>query len=148
MFNFDPSQMDPKVLMQMSELVRQLPPDKLNRMQSLMHNMMAGFDVSKDLEEFEKSLPPGFREKLMAIVGSNPSAFAGAGPAAAAAGGIRPPSVSMTGSSSTSSTASTSSTTSADLPGSLREARLTILRAVADGRMSPDEAERLLFSEG
>jgi hypothetical protein len=153
MFNFDPSQMDPKVLMQMSELVRQLPPEKLNRMQSLMHNMMAGFDVSKDLEEFEKSLPPGFREKLMAIVGSNPSAFAGAGPAAAT-GGIRPPSVSMTGSSSsssatsTTSTSSASSTSSTDLPGSLREARLTILRAVADGRMSPDEAERLLFSEG
>ncbi len=136
MFNFDPSQMDPKVLMQMSELVRQLPPEKLNRMQSLMHNMMAGYDVSKDLEEFEKSLPPGFREKLMGIVSSQPNAFAGT------MGGAKPPGA------STIQPPSSSTDSSSALPGNLREARLTILRAVAEGHMSPDEAERLLFSEG
>jgi hypothetical protein len=144
--NFDPSKMDPKLLMQMSELVRQLPPDKLNKMQSLMHNMMAGFDVQKDLEEFERGLPPGFREKLLAIIGQNPSAFMGGmGPgmgadAGSAPGGatIQPPSVSMTGATQAESVAP---------PANLREARLTILRAVADGRMSPDEAEKLLFSE-
>jgi len=137
MFNFDPSQMDPKVLMQMSELVRQLPPDKLNRMQSLMHNMMAGIDVSKDLEEFEKTLPPGFREKLLTIVSSSPNAFAGApgmspgmsrGAAAPVASTIQPP-------------------LSAEAPKDLREARLTILRAVAEKQISPDEAEQLLFGE-
>src|SRR4051794_8174987 len=129
MFNFDPSQMDPKVLMQMSELVRQLPPDKLNRMQSLMHNMMAGIDVTKDLEEFERGLPPGFREKLLAIVSSQPNAFAGAST-------IQSPSSTMS---------SVAESPRATEPGSLHEARLTILRAVADGRMTPDEAERLLF---
>ena len=146
--NFDPSKMDPKMLMQMSELVRQLPPDKLNKMQSLMHNMMAGFDVQKELEEFEKTLPPGFREKLLAIVGQNPSAFMGAagpgmgmggaaGDAAGSSGAaIQPPSVSMTGQAE-----------NAAPPANLREARLTILRAVADGRISPDEAEKLLFAE-
>jgi hypothetical protein len=144
MFNFDPSQMDPKVLMQMSELVRQLPPDKLNRMQSLMHNMMAGFDVSKDLEEFEKSLPPGFREKLLAIVSSQPNAFAGAMGGAKGMGGatIQPPSSTVT------TTGATIDTSSAEAPKNLHEARLTILRAVAQGHMTPDEAEKLLFSEG
>jgi hypothetical protein len=144
MFNFDPSQMDPKVLMQMSELVRQLPPEKLNRMQSLMHNMMAGYDVSKDLEEFEKSLPPGFREKLLAIVSSQPNAFAGAMGGAKGMGGatIQPPS------STVSTTGATIEPSTAEAPANLREARLTILRAVAQGHMTPDEAEKLLFSEG
>lgn len=142
MFNFDPSQMDPKVMMQMSELVRQLPPDKLNRMQSLMHNMMAGFDVSKELEEFEKSLPPGFREKLTAIVSSQPNAFAGApgmskmaSPSGAST--IQPPSAFMS-----------TDTSTAEPPKDLREARLTILRAVAEKHISPDEAEKMLFGEG
>jgi GTP-sensing pleiotropic transcriptional regulator CodY len=71
MNGFDPSKMDPKVMMQMAELVRQLPPDKISRMQTLMHNMMAGFDVKKDMEEFEQSLPQGFREKLVSIMGSS-----------------------------------------------------------------------------
>jgi hypothetical protein len=146
MFNFDPSQMDPKVLMQMSELVRQLPPEKLNRMQSLMHNMMAGHDVSKDLEEFEKSLPPGFREKLLSIVSSQPNAFAGAMGGAKGMGGmggstIQPPSASV------STTGATIETSGAEVPQNLREARITILRAVAQGHMSPEEAEKLLFSE-
>jgi hypothetical protein len=146
MFNFDPSQMDPKVLMQMSELVRQLPPDKLSKMQSLMHNMMAGFDVRKELEEFEKTLPPGFREKLLSIVASQPNAFAGAGAGMGASGAttIQPPSYSTHGS----ATSPSGATSPSAEPGSLHEARLTILRAVADGRMSPEDAERLLFSEG
>ena len=62
--NFDPSKMDPKHLMEMSRLIQQLPPDQLNRMQTLMHNMMAGYDVRAEMEIFEKSLPPGFREKF------------------------------------------------------------------------------------
>jgi hypothetical protein len=146
MFNFDPSQMDPKVLMQMSELVRQLPPDKLNRMQSLMHNMMAGFDVSKEMEEFEKSLPPSFREKLLSIVASSPNAFAGApgmppgmsrGAAAPNSSTIQPPGASAA-----------PIEVQAEAPKDLREARLTILRAVAEKHISPDEAERMLFGEG
>lgn len=145
--NFDPSKMDPKVLMQMSELVRQLPPEKLNRMQSLMHNMMAGYDVRKDLEEFEKSLPPGFREKLFALVSSNPSAFAGGMGGMGPQGGapIQPPSVSM---STTPSSPSSFSSSNEEAPTNIREARLTILRAVAEHHISPDEAEKLLFSEG
>lgn len=39
----------------------------------------------------------------------------------------------------------TSPATAAEMD--LRNARMTILQAVADGRMSPDQAEKLLFPE-
>src|SRR4051812_639539 len=72
---FDPSKMDPKVLMALSELIQSLPADQLNRMQSLMHNAMAGFDVREQMAEFERNLPPGFREKLTTLIAANPTAF-------------------------------------------------------------------------
>lgn len=114
---FDPSKMDPKTLMKLSELVRQLPPDKLSRMQTLMHNMMAGFDVRKEMEELEKSLPPGFREQLMASFGGTPP--------------------------SPMPVEEYSEATPIEM--NLREARLTLLRAVAQGDLDPVEAEKLLF---
>lgn len=129
---FDPSKMDPKLLMELSQLIQQLPPQQLNRLQTLMHNMMAGIDVRRELEEFEKSLPPGFRDKLMALMASNPSAFVpSAAPSAA----------------TSSAAASPAAETGIRFDSSmdLREARLTILRAVAEGRLTPEEAERLLF---
>lgn len=110
---FDPSKMDPKVLMKLSQLVSQLPPSQVTRLQSLMHNMMAGFDVTKDLAEFEKELPPGFRENLLSILSEQAQA--------ARQGEVLSDEMNV------------------------REARLTILRAVADGQMSPEEAEKLLF---
>jgi hypothetical protein len=113
---FDPTKMDPKVMMQMAELVRQLPPDKISKMQMLMHNMMAGFDVKKDMEEFERSLPQEFREKLVSVMGSS-----GLGPMG------------------------TSSTPPAEM--GIRDARVTLLRAVAEGRLTPEDAEKLLFPE-
>jgi hypothetical protein len=121
---FDPSKMDPKVLMEMSQLVQQLPPNQIQRMQTLMHNMMAGFDVRRDMEEFEKSLPPGFREKLTNLMlrsGVNP-------PAAEAAPKEMPQEIPQ------------------EIPKEInvREARLTILKAVAEGSMTPEEAEKLL----
>lgn len=129
---FDPSKMDPKVLMQLSELMRELPPPQIAKMQTLMHNMMAGFDVKKDMEEFERSLPPGFKEKMTSLMAS-PGAMSGLMPSSSQASNtieVEPsrgsePSPSM----------------------DLRNARMTILQAVADGRMSPDQAEKLLFPE-
>lgn len=114
--------------MQLSQLIQSLPPEQLNRMQTLMHNMMAGHDVRREMEEFEKSLPPGFREKLMSIMASSaPTASATTAPI------------------ETSSTPiSTSQEQNSEMD--LREARLTILRAVAGGQLSPEEAEKLIFN--
>lgn len=117
----DPSKMDPKLLVELTQIVRQLPPEQISRMQSLMHNMMAGIDVRREMEEFEKSLPPGFREKLVAIMGPSMP---------------EPPS-GMT----------QVETSSAPLELDERGARLTILRAVAEGKLSPEEAEKALFND-
>jgi hypothetical protein len=116
--------MSPELLMELSQLVQQLPPGQLQKMQGLMHNMMAGFDVRKEMEEFEKSLPPGFREKLTSLMGGM------------AMGGSSPPSSAET----------VSSSLEASSEMDLSEARLTILRAVAGGKMTPEQAEKLLFN--
>jgi hypothetical protein len=118
---FDPSKMDPQVLMQVSQLIQQLPPEQLNQMQTLMHNAMAGLDVRKEMEEFERALPSGFREKLTNLV-------------AGQIGGGTPP------------RQTTIEPLSAASPNmDLHAARMTILNAVADGRMTAEEAEKLLF---
>lgn len=152
---FDPSKMDPKVLMQLSELIQSLPPEHLNKMQTLMHNAMAGFDVREQMAEFERGLPPGFREKLMSLVASNPGAFApmagmgagvgpgmGMGAMPGAATPIQPMSQTIT------ATPSSEPTQDSDAEMDMREARMTILRGVASGQVSPEDAEKLLFSAG
>jgi hypothetical protein len=136
---FDPSQMDPKVLMEMSNLIRELPPEKIMKMQTLMHNMMAGFDVRSQMEEFERDLPPEFRQKLMSVMAS-----AGVDPLTADQD-MRIAGLSQGGAGVTASRPATT-VSEAPLPANEREARLTILRAVAEGRMSPEDAESLLFS--
>ncbi len=126
---FDPSKLDPKVLMELSQMVRELPPDKIAKMQTLMHNMMAGHDVSRDMAEFEKGLPPGFQERIMRAMG---------GPAAAAQAmqGERPIGIQVPSSKPDVEVAAEMN---------MHQARLTVLRGVASGQLTPEEAEKLLF---
>ena len=131
---FDPSKMDPKVLMELSRLIQQLPPSQLSQMQTLMHNMMAGLDVRQQMEEFEKSLPPGFREKLMSLMGGQMGAGADSN--------VIPLSQPQGQGQFQSVTSEKSSE-----PMDFQKARRTILRAVADGQMTPEDAEKLLFSD-
>ena len=80
-----------------------------------------------EVEAFEKGLPPGFREKMVALMTG-----AGMGPGMGMPGMATP---------------SASSEIVVDpVPTNEREARLTVLRAVASGEMSPEEAEALLFT--
>jgi len=122
----DPSKLSPDVLMKMSQLVQELPPGMLSRMQGLMHNAMAGFDVQKDMEAFERELPSGFREKMARLMYEM--------------NGVMPSSV--------------DAGTTAVKPGvvevqreitSAEDARLTVLRAVASGDLSPEQALSVLF---
>lgn len=122
---FDPSKMDPKVLMEVSQLIQKLPPDQLSRMQGMMHNMMAGFDVSSEMENFEKSLPAEFRNKLSGLMG-------------------RTTGMTQTAPSPVNGMLSAEEAS----PPHLHEARLTILKGVASGHVSPEDAEQLLFSSG
>jgi hypothetical protein len=126
---FDPSKMDPKVLMELSGMIQSLPPNMINRMQSIMHNAMAGFDVTQPMAEFEKELPPGFREKLALLMSGQPQAF------------VQP----MQASPSFTPTPATIDVPPVDM--NVREARITVLKAVAEGRMPPEEAEKLLFPD-
>ncbi len=135
----DPSKMDPQVMMQLSQMIQQLPPDQLGRMQSLMHNAMAGFDVRKDMEAFEKSLPAGFREKLMSVMlkgGTGMDIPSTATP-------VRD-TIETVSSMASVSGAGVSESTAPAQTMNVQEARLTLLRAVAAGELSPEEAERLL----
>ena len=121
-------------MMELSKLVQTLPPAQLARMQTIMHNSMAGFNVQKEMEEFERSLPPGFREKIMTL-------FMGASSASPIETTARP--VDAGHASLTETTAASSPPpSSADMTE--REARLTVLRAVAAGTITPEEAEPLL----
>ena len=137
---FDPSKMDPKVLMELSQLIQKLPAEQLGRMQTLMHNTMAGYDMKKEMEEFEKSLPPDFREKIIKILG--PTVTSSASPYSEIQGlnthndnviDISPNPIE-----------SASAESSVEM--NLHEARLTILKAVASGSIQPEEAEKLLFN--
>ena len=87
-----------------------------------MHNAMGGFNVEKDMQEFEKSLPPSFREKMARIMYMT--------------NGIEVPPL---------ATGAQSAPTSASPPTNENEARLVILRSVAGGLMSPEEALKVLF---
>ena len=117
--------------MKLSQLIRELPSEQLSKMQTLMHNMQAGFDVRKEMEEFERALPPGFRERMMSIMASAGVPAASSDAAAASA------------------PASAEAFESPEPRGEmgLRDARLTVLRGVAAGEIAPEDAERLRFPE-
>ncbi len=128
--SIDPSKLDPKAIAELSELMRTLPYDKLMKMQSLMQSAMTGKDIRSEIEAFERDLPADFRAKLFDILMRHGQSFQ---QAAAFSGAPTP-------SSATAEPVETS--VSPEL--SAREARLTILRAVAAGKMTPEEAETLL----
>lgn len=130
---FDASKLDPKLMMELSQIIQTLPMDQIMKMQGLMQSMMTGNNVQKEMEEFERSLPADFRIKMATLMAGNSGQFAqamsGSGPqkdievqATPVGAQATPPSDEM----------------------NLREARLTLLRAVASGAMSPEEAEKLL----
>jgi len=116
---FDPSKLTPQAIQEISELMSALTPAQMMKMQTLMHNQMGGFDVSKDVMEFEQSLPPSFREKMARIMYM--------------ANGIEVP-----------AKAAPSPAPVSELNNET-DARLVILRSVAAGLMSPEEAMKVLF---
>lgn len=118
MGGLDPSKLSPAVIAEISDLMRTLKPDQIMKMQSLMHNAMAGFKVEDEMAKFEETLPPGFREKMARILYM--------------ANGIEVP-------------AKAPAEVPLEMPKSDDEARLVILRAVAGGLMQPEEALQVLF---
>lgn len=61
---FDPSKMDLNWLAQFSSAIQRLPKGQMQQLQALMQKAMAGKDVSRELEEFQRKLPPSVQELL------------------------------------------------------------------------------------
>ena len=122
----DPSKLNPQAIAEISELMRTLTPDQMMKMQTLMHNAMGGFNVQEEMVEFEKSLPPSFREKMARI--------------AYIANGIPVPNHGTP-----TQDAPAEQLMETEKPANESEARLVILKSVASGLMSPEEALRILF---
>ena len=62
--SFDPSKMDLEWLATFSSAIQRLPKGQLSRLQALMQKAMAGKNVTRELEEFQRTLPPSFQELL------------------------------------------------------------------------------------
>lgn len=73
---FDPAAMqaalNPEWAQQFAEMVKRLPKGQMQRLQGLMRKAMAGTDVSREMAEFEKTLPTGFQSLLANAENQNP----------------------------------------------------------------------------
>jgi hypothetical protein len=124
MGGLDPSKLTPEVIAAITDAMKMLTPAQMMKMQTLMHNQMAGIDTTREMMELESSFPPGFREKMARVMYQ--------------AHGIAVPSM-------TPSSPAPSAPEIATAPKDESEARLVILRSVSRGLMSPEEAFRVLF---
>ncbi len=61
---FDPSKMDLNWLAQFSSAIQRLPKGQLQQLQVLMQKAMAGKDVTRELEDLQRRLPPSIQELL------------------------------------------------------------------------------------
>jgi hypothetical protein len=114
---FDPSKLSPEAIREITDLMRSLSPEQMMKLQTLMHNQMAGLNVTQEMLEFEKSMPADFRTKMARILYM--------------ANGIEVPQANPV--------------ISTEDPKNENEARLVILKSVASGMLSPDEALKVLF---
>jgi hypothetical protein len=124
---FDPSKMDPQVMMQMGQMIQRLPKGQLQRLQSLMQRAMAGKDVTREAAELERQLPLEFEQMMRSF---NPASL-GFG------GEVAPEEVS----------APPMAETSSPVAMTEEEAKAIVARAMAEGKVSQDEAVKLLGDE-
>ncbi len=126
---FDPSQIDPQWLMQFSQALQRLPRGQMQRLQAMMQKAMAGKDVSREAAEFERTLPPQFQSLLK---GFQMPGMSGMDPAALAQAEQALPEV--------------LEEASAQVQANMSEdqAKQIVAQAVAEGRLSPEEAQKLL----
>ena len=126
MGGLDPSKMNPQTIAALTELMGTLTHEQMMKMQSIMHNSMAGFDVAQAMAEFEKTLPSSFKEKMAKIMYMANGIDVGGGTnvAAAPAPSVPP-----------------------KAPQNMTEARLVILQSVSQGLMTPEQAVKVLFPD-
>jgi hypothetical protein len=110
--------MDPAMMMQLSQAFQRLPRAQMQRFQSLMQRAMAGKDVTREAEELERSLPPEFKSLMSGLAAQAGTPEAQASP--------KPAEKDMT----------------AD------DARRIVEEAVASGKLSREQADALLNPKG
>lgn len=71
--NLDPSKVQmppglegvtPEMMSQVAQMLQRLPKGQLQRLQGIMQRAMAGKDVTREAQEFEKTLPAEFQQML------------------------------------------------------------------------------------
>jgi hypothetical protein len=127
MNGLDPSKMTPEVIAEITQAMQMLRPEQMMKLQTLMHNSLGGFDVSKEMQELEKTFPEGFRERMARVL-------------YLANGVALPPKEAAPA-----PTQGSPSVVNVEDPKNVDEARLVILRSVSQGLMSPEEALKVLF---
>jgi hypothetical protein len=130
MGGFDPSSLDPTAVANLQKAMRRLPKGQLLKIQTLMQKAMSGKDVTREAAELERSLPPGLLQQMTALSGAMGGGMGGMG-GMPGMPGIGAPAEPEEG---------------ADL--SVDEARKIVERAAAEGKVSAEEAQRLLDGAG
>jgi hypothetical protein len=118
--------MDPQMMTQAAQMLQRLPRGQLQRLQSIMQRAMAGKDVSREAEEFQKTLPPDFQQ-MMTQFAMAAGAMGGAEGGAAALPASAP--------------------AAASAPMTEEEARAIVERAAKQGKLSEDQAKELLQAD-
>jgi hypothetical protein len=114
-----------EMMVQMAQMFQRLPKGQLQRLQSIMQRAMSGKDVTREAAEFEKTLPVEFQSMLQGMAGM-------AGMAGAAGG----------------SPAAALPEATTDTPSITEdEARKIVAEAAESGRLSKEEADKLLAAE-
>ena len=126
---FDPSQMDPKMMLQFTQALQRLPKGQLQKLQAIMQRAMSGKDVTREAEDFEQSLPVDIQQ-LMKNFSTQMPGMGGMG------GDMSMPAM---------QDIEVEASSVGDAPAMTAEqAREIVAAAAADGKISRDEAEKLL----
>jgi hypothetical protein len=130
---FDPSKMDPQMMLQFTQALQRLPKGQLQRLQSIMQRAMAGKDVTRESEEFERTLPPDIQH-LMVSFAAQMQAMGGMSGMGAAPADAQTP-------------AAAAPAPSGEGGMTEEQARQIVAAAAAEGKISQDDAQKLLENE-
>jgi len=111
-----------QMMLQVAQLMQRIPKGQLQRLQSIMQRAMAGKDVRREAAEFEASLPPAFHDLLKNFQ------MPGGMPGMPGMGMGEAPAIEAEGAPAMTE----------------EEARALVAKAAEQGKISTDEAQKLL----
>lgn len=62
-----PKGMSLKLMMKLTKILKKLPPEQIQKLQSIMSSGMAGHDVRTEMEAFSKTLPKEFQDLIQSM---------------------------------------------------------------------------------